>query len=829
MSSDTTAAPSSIRERRQRTRASRRRRTLEPPPQLWAKVLVGIHVALAPLLLAGAYPWAAATSAVSAVGLLFVVLLSDRGRPLPWSPGMAVLVGLGLASVVQIIPLPIALVQLLSPLAADDALHISAMLGDAAPTWIPLSRDPGRTRLSLLLGLNVLCTAMALALLVERHRPRGFMRAIATACVAIVLVSLGHAAVGASTVFGLYTPLVNRSFGPIINVNHLSAFASLTALLCLGLGLQEESGPRKGLAYVGATCAACLTLLTGSRGGALSLLVATGIAVLLSRRSGARVSLPVKVGLGALVTAAAAGLAVVFFGIREVHGLSDVERLDVWKRSAELVLDHWMAGTGRGAFEPAFLFRSSFLARYTHPENILLQYGAELGVPLTLLALVGFGQSTLRALRSTQTSAALAGGALVLVFLHDLFDFALELPGVAVPAAACAGVAWTRSHETRRGARYVWAIATAAALGTAALVVRLPVDDPAAIRARLAEDTLSGTELAQLEREVATLHPADGLLSGLLGHRLAQHGSPRAGRWLNRSMYLAPEWPDPHVVAALWLARNGQHAQALMEIREAERLRTGAGRRALCEAIGDEFDLERIRRASADPNDITAALQQARACRGNDAAYGAAIDAALVAEGALDYAAHTRHYRRLAATQPEQARLAAEALRAAHPDDAGALDVWLDVLVLVDPAAALAERGRPGMSVSTAWSLAEVAARADDRAALDEIVANLRRAAAGQSAAIANIDARHGRLLAGMGHTDDGIALLRSSLELDPDGPAAAALLHLAVQGRRLGLARSAAQHVCRQQGRDSAACRSAEQQVDRLNPSPPGLAPSPR
>ena len=49
------------------------------------------------------------------------------------------------------------------------------LLGDAAPTWIPLSRDPGRTRMSLLLGLNVLCTAMALALLVERHRPRALL------------------------------------------------------------------------------------------------------------------------------------------------------------------------------------------------------------------------------------------------------------------------------------------------------------------------------------------------------------------------------------------------------------------------------------------------------------------------------------------------------------------------------------------------------------------------------------------------------------------------------------------------------------------------------
>jgi O-antigen ligase len=792
--------------------------------------LVGVHVALAPLLLAGAFPWASAISAVSSVILLFAVVLSDRARPLPWSPGMAALLALGAITVLQTLPLPIALVQALSPLAADDALHVAAMLGDPAPSWVPLSRDPGRTRLSMLLGLNVICTVLALSLLVERQRPRGFMRAIALACSVVVVVSLGHAALGATTVFGVYQPVVGgRVFGPIINTNHLSAFAAMTTLLCLGLGLQEEAGVRKSLALFAATMAASLALLTTSRGGALSLLIATGIAVALSRRAGARMEPLQKIVLGSVLVAALVGLGLVVFGVRELTGLSDVERLELFRRSGELALDHWAAGAGRGAFEPAFLYRSTFVARYTHPENILLQYGTEFGLPLTVLAIALFARGTWTALRTSQTSAAVGAGVLIMLFLHDLFDFALELPGVAVPAAACAGIAWTRAHPARKSAHYVWGLATAAALGVAALVVRLPVDDPASTRARLEADSLSGAQLAELEREIASLHPADGLLTSLLGHAYAERSSPRAGRWLNRSMYLAPEWAEPHRLAALWLIRMGRPDQALMEVREADRLRPGAGTRALCEILAGEPDIERIRRASVDPDSVTETLARARACPSTDPGYRAALDALLVAEGTDDFGAHARHLTVLARTQPAEARAAAEALRAAHPGEPAAVAVWVDILVLVDPPAALAARDQPGLPDATRWRLAQLAREAGDRAVLDEIVGGLRREAAGQSAALASIDARHGRMLVELGHDEEGIALIRSSIDLDPTGSAAAILLQISVRDGRIGLARSAAQHVCRQHGRESSQCQSAEQQVSRMAPTSRPLAPIPR
>lgn len=792
---------------------------------------MGFHIALAPLLLAGSPPWASATSAVSSVILLFAVILSDRARPLPWSPGMAALLALGALTFLQTLPMPLALVQALSPLAADDALHMAAMMGDPSPSWVPFSRDPGRTRLSLLLGINVICTTLALSLLVERQRPRGFMRTIAFACTIIVVISLGHAALGATSVFGVYEPVVGgRVFGPIINVNHRSAFAALTVLLCLGLGLQEEPGVRKSLALFGATMAGCMALLTTSRGGALSLLLAVGIAVMVSRRSGARVEVLQKLVLGALVVAGLVGLGVVLFRVRNMEGLNDIERLDLLRRGGELALDHWMAGAGRGAFEPAYTYRSTFLARYTHPENILLQYGVEFGLPVAGLAILWFARGTFKALRASQTSAALGAGALVMLFLHDFFDFALELGGVAVPAAACAGIAWTRTHEARKSAYYVWAIATLAALGVAALVVRLPVDDPAVTRARLEADALSVATLAEVEHEVATLHPADSMLAALLGHAYAERGSPRAGRWLNRSMYLAPSWAEPHRIAALWLVRMGRPDQALFEVREADRLHAGAGTAALCEVLARDPDIEHVRRASVDSGSLTESVARARACGGVTNEFRAALDAVLVAEGSDDYAAHARHLTAMARTQPAEARAAAEALRQAHPDEPAAIAVWLDILILVDPPAALAARDQPNLPAGTRWQLARLASAAHDREALAEIVRAIRRESAGQSVALAAVDAQHGQLLLDMGQDEEGIALIRASIDLDPNGQGAAVLLRVSIRDGRIGLARSAAQSLCRQYGRESDQCSNAEQQVSRLTVSSPrGLAPLPR
>src|SRR5262249_5920695 len=71
----------------------------------------------------------------------------------------------------------------------------------------------------------------------------------------------------------------------------------------------------------------------------------------------------------------------------------NIEKIDVMRKVAPLALDHPLFGVGRGAFEsvfPAYHFGAANVV-YAHPENFVVQWIAEWGIPVGLLALLAFG------------------------------------------------------------------------------------------------------------------------------------------------------------------------------------------------------------------------------------------------------------------------------------------------------------------------------------------------------------------------------------------------------------------------------------------------------
>lgn len=69
-------------------------------------------------------------------------------------------------------------------------------------------------------------------------------------------------------------------------------------------------------------------------------------------------------------------------------------------------------------------------------------------------------------------------------------------------------------------------------------------------------------------RHALLLYPAEPTFTLLAGHAALKHHKPNAIRWLNRTMQLAPNWPEPHALAAHWLYRAHYTDQALLEIRQ---------------------------------------------------------------------------------------------------------------------------------------------------------------------------------------------------------------------------------------------------------------------
>jgi tetratricopeptide (TPR) repeat protein len=275
---------------------------------------------------------------------------------------------------------------------------------------------------------------------------------------------------------------------------------------------------------------------------------------------------------GALAIASWLAFEPVVAELRTISGEDTTgAKLGVWPAAVSVVRDFPLAGIGRGAFAtvyPAYKSEPAQLT-FTHVENEWLQLPVDLGL-VAGLAVVGlFAWAFLAAARRRDLSRPLAGAlaGVAAVAAQNLFDFSLEIPGVAIPFALVLGLA---SRAMPRVEVRPWMV-RAAALGFLVLaatglsvhaahpldagldaVVRAPSADEAAARAR-----------AHLR-----WHPADYAPQAEVGARLAaEDRCAEALPWLTRAMLRNPTAPEPHRAAAACLARAGQHAHAKREYR----------------------------------------------------------------------------------------------------------------------------------------------------------------------------------------------------------------------------------------------------------------------
>ena len=129
------------------------------------------------------------------------------------------------------------------------------------------------------------------------------------------------------------------------------------------------------------------------------------------------------------------------------------------KRSFNMDTAHQagIAGMGLGAFELGFSrFQvGSADVTYTHPENLVLQWVAELGLPVALLLaalVVVIATRLLRAARHSMLDQILLVGVCG-AMLHDLFDFALELNALPIAVVVVVGLVAAREDPSREPPR----------------------------------------------------------------------------------------------------------------------------------------------------------------------------------------------------------------------------------------------------------------------------------------------------------------------------------------------------------------------------------------
>ncbi len=206
-------------------------------------------------------------------------------------------------------------------------------------------------------------------------------------------------------------------------------------------------------------------VLTHSRGGFAATLA--GCVVLLwlldrrasSRKTGSRKSLSRLTVITALVVASIAFYLTSELLLDRINrtDITTEERLAVYANINRAVGDNPALGFGYGTFADSFRLydQNESGVHYDRAHNTWLENAFELGVPAALAlyaALAGLALTCLRGVRRRHRDwvyPATGVAASVLVGLHAIFDFSLQIPAVAILYALVMGVACAQSYSSQ--------------------------------------------------------------------------------------------------------------------------------------------------------------------------------------------------------------------------------------------------------------------------------------------------------------------------------------------------------------------------------------------
>lgn len=546
------------------------------------------------LALGGAHPATlVALAPVCFLGVALVLRCESRTVRLP-APTIFALALAGY-TLLQALPLPLSILRLLSPAAADTwARSLYPFAEDV--TWGSISHDPGASLRESLKWSLYGALFLAATTIARRYGRHACALVVFVSALAVALTTVIHGLANAQRVFGIYDPtfeVARWRVGPLLNPNNLSGYLNLGGFSGLGLVLSRRWAAHRWLFAIGVATLFGVSVLSGSRGGVWLLpvgIVTFGILVFISvfvrgrsvgglRRSG----VPILLCLGCSAAFAVLGATRITWA--ELLS-TNFEKLRILKLVIPALRDYWLVGVGRGAFEGVFPAYAPPLANavYSHPENLVAQWLLEWGVPVGGAAIAALVWA-FRSGRSDILGSGVGIGAFVgltTLLVQNFVDLGLELPSVAMLATWSLAVVRTPAAKAEEFVLPQWYVpylaATVMAVWVCALALGLP--DAASRRQALHRQFL-GTGRASEEgthnlrvslRDAMRAHPADPYFPRLGGMLAMVAGDSDPMPWVQRALERGINEARTHLLAANILARRGARAQALFELRRASEL-----------------------------------------------------------------------------------------------------------------------------------------------------------------------------------------------------------------------------------------------------------------
>lgn len=379
------------------------------------------------------------------LGALSIVLLwavdAWRSRTLRFSRSTLQLPLLGL--------LLLGLVQLL-PLRGQADAAAGAL---SSPPVSSLSLDPYSTRFAIIqIAALLIYFAGSLAFIDSPKRLRLIVRTIAIFGFMLALLGLIQSFTSPHKIYWLKELPQSLPFGPFYNRHHFAAYMEMAMALPLGLLFSGAVESDKRALYIfAASMMGIALIMTGSRGGIISLVAEVGFLVAFmgvkrgqsKEKSGRIHSALTRVGLAfALVLALVVG-ALMFGGEGALSRFAGTVNSDdpttgrahFWSVSLDIIRAHPIIGAGLGSFGLAYTQYDTRngLYRLEQAHNDYLQIMSDAGIVgvglgiffVVALFQMGFARrETDDKFRRGVATGALAGCFAVLV--HSFFDFTLH-------------------------------------------------------------------------------------------------------------------------------------------------------------------------------------------------------------------------------------------------------------------------------------------------------------------------------------------------------------------------------------------------------------------
>lgn len=387
-----------------------------------------------------------------------------HGIAVPPVAGGRLLVALHGLVLLQLLPLPPAVLRLLSP--GSFAFYEEMSLVPIG--WRPVTVNPADTArgFAFLAGMSLQYAAVFREFADERWRRRLAGVVVVTACLMTIAALVQAASPEPTRIYGLWKPRWDWGvFGPYVSRNHFAGYVAMAIPLAVGFAAESAMRVRRSWAHrrfgwvalgepAGVAtirrAAAAMVLMVGllashSRGGLLAF-AAGSLAVLATLRRRRVLVLPLVAAVvvaGFLWVDVSATRAA--FAARSLRQ----SRLALWSDALGMVPRFPLLGAGFNAFGTSYT-RYQTVERYEwygEAHNEYLQGLVDLGLlGAALLAAVLFRllRGGVRAARSSAVDAGVLG-ALVALAAHNVVDFNWQIPANAAAFAALAGVAMRRA------------------------------------------------------------------------------------------------------------------------------------------------------------------------------------------------------------------------------------------------------------------------------------------------------------------------------------------------------------------------------------------------